>query len=300
MATIAQLKTLRVAVSCAVSACVWGVGAQASSLSAAAALEEREVFVGESTLLQIQVSGTERPREPDLTALVDFTVQSVGGQRNSSQSVNIINGRVNRVVRYGYVFNYRITPKRAGHLIIPSLTVHAEGEQLKTQPISVLAKKPAETDQFKLQLSLSKSICYVGEPVVLSVTWYIGQDVKGFEFNLPVLEDARLAFADPEVQQRANRQYYRIPLGQGEVVAEKGRRRLEGLEYATIEFQKILIPTESGSIEIQPATVACEALVGYRRSRQGLTLFLGIFLTMIFSAEGEEVYTRRLLFHRTP
>ncbi len=242
---------------------------QAWSLSATAAVEKQEVFIGESFVFQVQVSGSENPEKPDLSHVEDFTVVFQGGQQNSSRSVTIVNGRVVQDVKEGYFFSYQLTPRRTGRLVIPSIIVRADGNTTRTESIIITAKKPVETDDFKLRLELSKSHCYVGEPVTLTVTWYIGKDVQDFNFTLPVINDDTFAFADPKVDTRSGKKLYRIRLGDQEVLGEKSQGKIDNREYATITFKKILIPKQAGPVTIEPATVACNALVGYKKQRRG-------------------------------
>ncbi len=241
--------------------------ALAAPLSATAAVERADLFEGESFIFQIQVSGSEDPEKPDLSHLTDFTVEFRGGQQNSSRSVTIVNGRVTQNVREGYIFLYQLTPKRAGRLSIPPVTVIANGQSTRTEPVAINARKPVETDDFKLKLKLSKNHCYVGEPVTLTVTWYIGEDVKNFNFTLPLLNDDTFHFINPKIDMQSGKKLYRIPLGGDEVIGEKGRGRIGGRDFATITFRKILIAKRAEDITIEPATVACNALVGYRKQR---------------------------------
>ncbi len=243
--------------------------ALAEPFSATAAIEKRDVFVGEAFAFQIQVSGSENPEKPNLSHVTDFTVAFRGGQQNSNRSVTIINGKITKTVREGYVFSYQLTPKRVGKLTIPSVTVHADGRSTNTKPVTINAKKPVETDDFKLRLQLSKNHCYVGEPITLTVTWYIGKDVKDFAFSLPLLQNEdTFHFADPQVDMQSGKKLYRILLGDEEAIGIKDRGTIDNKDFATITFQKILIPREPGNITIAPATVTCNAFVGYER-RQG-------------------------------
>lgn len=245
-----------------------GQAGWAAPLRAEAIVKQDSVFLGEAFTLQIQVSGSENPARPDLSGLTDFKVEYQGSRQNSSTSVTIINGQVTRNINKGYVFSYQLVPKRVGRLLIPSITVQANGYTAQTAPVYVRVEKPAETDDFKLRLGLSKSDCYVGEPVTLTVTWYLGADVREFRLDLPLLEkkDA-FYFIDPEVDTSSGGKFYRIPLADGEVVARKGQKRLDHKTYATISFKKILIPKKSGHFRTKPATVVCEALTGYTRRR---------------------------------
>lgn len=255
--------------------CIWIVSGSeqtyaAEALSARSAVEKSEVFTGESFIFQIQVEGYDAPDGPDVSGIRDFNVQSLGGQQNSSSSITIVNGRMTEKVRRGYIFSYRLTPKEAGLLTIPSIKVSANGQTVSTQPVRIRAIKPTEIEDFKLRLELSSTKCYVGQPITLTATWYIGKDVEGFEFNLPVLADERFAVADVDTQIDPGQEnlYLRIPVGDGEVIGKKGRDRLDGTQYMTVRFQKILIPIKPGTLTIPQGTVACNAVMGYQKSRQ--------------------------------
>ena len=245
------------------------LNAQAKPLSADAVVERSSVFVGEPFIFQIQVSGSENPEKPDLSEITDFIVEYHGGQVNTSRSVTIINGQMTQNVKQGYIFSYQLVPKRTGKLLLPSVTVHADGQRVQTNPVVIHAQKPSETEDFKIRLYLSKQECYVGEPVTLTVIWYLGQDVRKFSISLPLIEQKDLFyFFDPQVDFNSGKKFYRIPLGDGEVVGEKGRGRLGDKEFATITFKKVLIPKKAGLVNITPATLVCEALTGYRQMRQ--------------------------------
>jgi hypothetical protein len=251
------------------------IATAAEPLSATVAVSERDVFVGDTFDFQVQVSGSENPEKPDLSGLADFVVQELGGQRNSSQSISIVNGSVTRDVRKGFVFSYRLSPKRAGNLEIPAITVRAEGQSVQTPPLTIAARKPMETDKFKLRLQLPKARCYVGEPITLTLTWYIGQPVRGFAFSLPLLSNGSLFFADPPMDTSGNRKYLRIPLNDGEAIGEEVRERLEGVDFTAIRIQKVLIPKQAGRIDIAPASVVCEAIVGYKKSQSRFPSLFG-------------------------
>jgi len=266
-----------------------GRAAEAEQVSAVARIERDDLFLGESLVFQVQVQGDDEPTKPDLSSLGDFHVRELGGQTRNSESVTIINGDMNRVVHKGYVFSYLLTPKKAGRLIIPALSVMVDGQQLRTQPVTITVAEPAETEDFKLRLRLSKTRCYVGEPVTLTVTWYIGKDVRNFQFLLPLLEDKAFRFHDPETQIDKTKQYYRGTLGDGEVIAEKGRGNIDGKTYATLSFRKVLIPTQAGNYSIPRATVAFDALVGYRQSRD---FFDDFFSDEFFGTSRRGVYKR--------
>jgi hypothetical protein len=225
-------------------------------------VESRTVYMGESFLVQIVVEGSDQAEQPDLSGIRDFTVEYVGGSNNSSQSITIVNGRLERVVQRGFIFSYRFTPTTVGTLAIPQIEVMADGKAYRTIPLTIEVTKPGETEDFKLRINLSRETCYVGEPVMLGVTWYIRKDVQDYRFTAPLLQSGDFDFASPEVQIDNSKRYYRIPVGGGEAIAEKGRSMLDGVTYATLQFSIVLIPKRPGSFVIPEFVVACEASSG--------------------------------------
>jgi BatD DUF11 like domain len=252
--------------------------ALAQQLSVTATVEKNEVYVGAPFTLQIQVEGSDQVERPDLSGLADFQVQEAGGGQNNSQSISIVNGRVTRDVRRGYTFNYRLTAKRAGSLTIPAVSVTAEGQTRSTQPIAIHALPPSENDDFKLRLDLSEQHCYVGQPVILTVTWYVGRNVEEFEFNVPVLEDKRFDISgfNEDIDPAQQDSYVRIPLGGDVAVGRKGHAALDGRGFLTVKFQKVLIPKQAGTISVPQATVSMRAVQGYQR-RNGRSVFDDFF-----------------------
>ncbi len=238
-----------------------------AAVTASAVVEHQRVYVGESFVLQIQVDGDDSPSKPDLSLLSDFTVTYQGGQQNNSSSVSLINGHMSRVSRHGYIFNYALIAQKAGRLTIPDLEVKADGRSYFTMPITIVAVPPQETADFKLRAGLAKNHCYVGEPVKLTYTWYIGKDVQGFDFNLPILTDDRFSVrADPDAPTTVNNDnLLTIPLGKGEVVARKGNGSLNGRDFLTVSFSRILVPLVPGKLTLPTATVSAKALSGRRR-----------------------------------
>jgi len=227
-------------------------------LMARVSVESKDVYVGETFLMRITVMGSTDAERPDFSSLKDCEVQYAGGSNNSSHSVSIINGKVSRTVKKEYVFSYRLTPLKAGVLTIPSVDVKAEGRVLRTNEVAVNVRNPEESDDFKLRLRLSREECYVGEPVLLTVTWYLAKDVNSFNFTAPLLNSENFDVEVPEVKATRDKQYFRVPIGKREFIAEKGRDTLEGRNYATLKFSAALIPRRPGVFTIPEFIVACE------------------------------------------
>lgn len=272
-----------------------------AAVTVSAVVEHQQVYVGESFILQIQVEGDDSPERPDLSALQDFTVTPQGGQKNNSSSVSIINGHMSQTSHHGYVFNYALIPRKAGHLTIPELEIKTGSGSYFTMPVTIVATPPEETSDFKLRLGLAKKSCYVGEPVKLTITWYIGKDVQGFNFNLPILDDERFSVrADPAAPSKANNDnLLAIPLGKGQVVAQKSHGTLNGRDFLTVSFSRILVPLVPGKLALPEATVSAKAFAGRKTHGNSYDPFNNFFNDGFFG-RSRDIYRTVVVPSDTP
>ena len=260
------------------------LAAQQQPLQALAAIESQRVFVGQAFVYQIQIQGSDQPSKPNLSALEqDFSIQEAGGGAQNSSSVAIVNGQMSQIVRKGYTYSYRLIPKRAGTLLIPSVTVEAEGRTTQTNAQQVVVSPPAEIEDFKLRMSVSESKAYVGQPIVLTTTWYIGRNVDQFSFAMPTLEDDRFEVIDPRVYVNPAQQsdYLDVLLGDKRATAKKGREAIDGRDFVTVRFEKALIPKTAGAFRLQSSTVSFRAV---REDRSGRSPFGDFFGDSFFGS----------------
>jgi hypothetical protein len=245
--------------------------AQDQALTARAVIEDQQPFVGQTVVFQIQVEGHDSPEKPDLTALrQDFSIREGGGAVNNSQSITIVNGRVTRTVQRGYTFQYQLAPKREGSLRIPPIEVRADGRTATTSPVQLQVSPPAEIRDFRLLQSLSKTKAYVGEPVMLTTTWYVGRNVDQFAFSMPLLEDPRFEVFDPRRPPPPGAEMVDIPVGDSRVAARKGQKALDGYKMVTVEFRKAIVAREPGKIALEPTVVSFRAIRAEARRPRSL------------------------------
>src|SRR6185503_19157397 len=137
-----------------------GVARSQGEATVKAEVNATRVYVGDSLTLQVAVEGARSAVPPDLSKLDGFTAQYVGAQDASSQSVTIINGRMQRNDSLRFIMQWRLTPTRKGKLTIPALTVAAGGQNHATEPISIASVEPAESPDFRLALEADKTAAY--------------------------------------------------------------------------------------------------------------------------------------------
>ena len=245
-----------------------GVGLGAQPFSAKAELNENEAFVGSAIQLHVTVQGTEQPDLPDVSGIADFAVRHLGTHPSVQTQLYVINGRRQESVRRSATIVYELTPKRAGTLRIPALVVRHEGKETRTQPLEIVAKRPEETDQIKLRVRLSQDECYVGEAIRATWTLYFAANLSSLNMAVPVLGDPRFAVPEftPGIDAANQRQYRRLRFADFEAIAVQSEETLDGKRYATLSFEKILIPRVPGRQEFPPSTAYAEIVVGRRRT----------------------------------
>jgi tetratricopeptide (TPR) repeat protein len=221
-------------------------GANSQDFTVNAAVSSDSVTEGEPFQYQLQVSGSETPEPPDLSAITDFTVTTLGSGSNSSSSVTIINGKVSQDVRKGYIFNYQLVAKKTGTLTIPPITVKDGAQSATTQPIAITVGQAQESDDFKLRVALSKADAWVGEAITLDLTFYYKSSLEQPQLNLPIANDPSFTVHEVEVQ------------------ATNETAMLDGQQYQTMKARRILIPNKAGTFRLEPATLSFRGVAGYR------------------------------------
>ncbi len=268
-------RTSRLSLCVVAGLCLAGLSdAAAQPLRAVLALEGREFVLGEKFRCQIQISGYDKPTKPDVSHLnKDFQVQDLGGRNNNSSMSISVNGRKTHSVKRGFLFNYQLTPRRAGRLIIPPIVVRAGASTLRTRQTSVLVKKPGEPPDFRLKMKLSRPQCYVGEPVKLTLTWYIGAQPDRISFDVPVMKSADFLVPQPSLSGAGKV----MQLGDRQIEFRQGSGVLDGKRFTTLTFELPLIPKRVGKLTIPQSTASCEVVTGYRNRQRRPGLGSSIF-----------------------
>lgn len=226
-----------------------------------ARLNQGEIYIGQPFVLTISVEGADEVIPPDLSHLSDFQAQFLG--QNHSSTIQIFNGR--RESSKTYELTYQLTP-RNNTTTIPAITVMADGKPFQTSPITITLKQPEENDYFKLEVRLSKPSAYVGEPLLMTTTWLIGQKARGGGFNLPVLSDSRFTTRiRDDLLPRDKNQLIQIELAGEVILAKRHQKRVGNQDFMAITFFHTLIPRTTGELTLPQGTIAVDALTGYQR-----------------------------------
>jgi hypothetical protein len=229
----------------------------------------RDIYVGEGFNFYIVIQGSDKAGQVDLEPLRQYNPQSMEVRRQSS--INNINGKMTQNITT--IMTYTLTASQAGQIRLPSLTVEHDGKTYQTNPVAVNIIKPGSTDQLDLEVTLSQQQCYVGQPVIMTVKFYISADIGEFQFNIPVFSSDDFYIEEPDVS-NPQAKLYRLNTGIT-VMVNQYRLVHKEKESILLSFSKVLIPKRSGKIVMQPASVSAAVAVGRTRSQDPFDSFFG-------------------------
>ena len=255
-----------------------------ADIEIAAVVEKNTLSVGEPFIYQIQIQGSNNasgfPEEKWVNSgfLNNFKVEFLGGQNNSSRQVSIINGRRKETINTGYIISYSLTPLTSGILTIPSVSLTIDGDTYSTRPVKVESKEAEESENLKLLVSLDKDTAYVGEPLLITFTWYIGMNIKDFSFSIPYFQDNNFDFIDSSESKPDPSSLVRFPLDGVSIDAVQGKGTLKGKSFTTITFSKLVIPKTTGNFNIPKSVISVSAQIsGSGRSNDLFNSFFSSF-----------------------
>jgi len=229
----------------------------------------KDIYVGEGFTFYIVIQGSDNAGQIDLEPLRQYNPQSMGSRKHSS--LNIINGK--RTQSVTTIMTYTLTANQAGQIRLPSLTVTHEGKTYQTNPVAVNIIKPGTTDQLDLEVTLSQQQCYVGQPVIMTVKFYISANIGDFQFNIPAFSSDVFYIEEPDVTD-PQAKLYRLNSGMT-IIASQYRVVHNDRESILLSFSKVLIPKHSGKIALEPASVSADVAIGRTRSRDPFDSFFG-------------------------
>jgi len=227
----------------------------------------QDIYVGESFTYNVIIDGENKPGQVDLAPLAQYAPQSSGNRDVSQSSVTIINGKMTKSVTKRYVMSYSLTAGWAGKIQLQPLVVTVDGRRYKTNPVEVNILEPSNTDKLDLEVKLSDTSCYVGQPVILTINFYRSVQIGDFSFTVPPFNSDKFVLEEPDVSGRGAKQYR---LGSGvHVFVNEYRVTHKGREAILLTFSKVLIPQSAGQIRLAPTSVSADVAVGRQRRRGG-------------------------------
>jgi len=218
-------------------------------ISGSAGLSRSTVEQGSSVQLRITIEGTTDVDSPPPPSVDGLSIQ-FGGQ---SVRQNIINFERSSSV----TLTYRITGEKVGKYQIPSITVTAGGQPMKTPELELEVTEPSKASRdaqrklFFAELAIPKGTAYVGELIPVEIRFYYNRRIRFQPEQPPVLSGEGYTsqkLVEPQMDQ--------------EVV--------DGEAYNVITYKTAIAGVRPGTVEIGPITQNVLVSVPSRRGMPSL------------------------------
>ena len=264
-----SLARVRIAVSAAVAVavlCALSAPVAAQTLTARVAVSAAETEMGVPFTLQIAVDGSDSAPQVELPPLDGVSVRQVSAGPNNSESITIAGGQTTRRVQRGYLLNYELIASRAGRLEVPAIAVTVDGQRLSTQPLAVTVFTPPSIDEYRLLVESAVGRAWAGQPVTLTTTW-MWQEGLGprrlLSFSHPVMsaEEVEVVIVPSEGE------LVELTVHGTNLMAAQRAMRHDGKAQIALVFDVIVVPRESGRLEVPAATVSFEGIASFRTGR---------------------------------
>jgi hypothetical protein len=144
--------------------------AGASAVQVAAQVDtSRPIYANSPFAYSIVVANGSEPEKVDLAPLKAYNPAGPSTQNQTS----IVNGKTSSYV----IMTYQLTAPAAGQHTLGAVSVTVAGRTYQTQPVTITVVEPGTTQQMDVEMDISTEACYVGQPVVLTFTFYVWADI---------------------------------------------------------------------------------------------------------------------------
>lgn len=122
------------------------------------------LYLGESLVLNVKVTGADRTTEPDLSQVRRCRIKLLGSQDVSNYSIVIVNGRMQREGFSGRIYAYEVTPEEAGTFLIGPIMLKAGGLSVSADGPEVTVTGISRQDRVGISVEASRTAVLVDEP----------------------------------------------------------------------------------------------------------------------------------------
>lgn len=238
------------------------VSGERRSPKASVTFSSDSLFLGNPFTMSILIDGSDIVERPDTSKIKDFSVRFL------DETSLKLRGKT------GFAIRYKLVPLKRGAANIPPLTIHVDGDKTISTPAAKLAIGLPEKDPgIRLDMKISKHHCYVGEPLILNVSWdstHTFNEYRAVEFELPVLGSKNFEIREERGDPTKRPGAISLPVSNTRIVAMASKAVIDGTHYNVITFRKILVPKKSGETAVPAATLLCARMIpkeGVRRRR---------------------------------
>lgn len=131
------------------------------------------IYLGESIMLTVKVSGDAPAPTPDLSAIRNASVELLGSQNQNYSSTSWVNGKRTHHAFRGTIFTYRITPQRTGTLRLGPISAGSGRNIASLNGPSLKVTGIEEQDDVIVRVDASRDTVLVDENFEITLHIYI-------------------------------------------------------------------------------------------------------------------------------
>ena len=205
-----------------------------------ATVDSDEVFPGDSVILTLSVVGENIKSLPDISSIGGVDV--INSSRRSSSSFSSVNGKAKMEITESLILEF--IPEH--NMTVPSYQVKVDGKIESSKAIDIKVtkerKRSVSSEKFALDMELSKTEAFVGEPIIVTVKFRQKMSVN---------------VLDIEYQQPKFKGFFNKVIG-------KQKNYNKG-NYNYMELQYLLVPKHGGDMRLDPARAKIAESTGRRQ-----------------------------------
>jgi len=197
-----------------------------------------------------------------------------------------------------FIYHYRVIPRRPGLFTLPPVTVWADEEELVTDVRVLNIGEAKTTNALRLEVHFDRREAYVGQPVVLTFSWFCAlplYDIKALDIHLPLLYHPEFEAIVPAVERTAGGQPDTIglPVEGQRIIGALSSLKINEQSFQVITFKRILVPHKPGEYNFAPARLLCSHLPDIPARRRSVQRYPSYFDNDFFQEVGsQEAYVR--------
>jgi hypothetical protein len=215
-------------------------------------VEADQVYLGESFLFELRVAGGKQVEKPDMSGFTDFDMREIPQSWLRYRS----GGTWDRFkFEEGESFLYRLVALRPGTIALPSVSIRVDGRPYRSPAGELAVTIPPPSEDFKLSLSLSRKVVYVGQSFELRAVWYYRKSGRYYYANVPILRHPSFRSEHPSGASGSPAALLRSFAAGGGSSGSHGTAMVGGILYRTVTFEEPIIPVDPGSFDFYPSTV---------------------------------------------
>jgi hypothetical protein len=142
----------------------------AEELNIKVSANRSQIYIGESFILELTVSGSMGPAEVDFSSIKNATIRPLGTRNVSNFQITIINGRISKEGFTGFVSSYEVTPLSAGKLQVGPISVKIDGKILTDNGPTIEVTDIEKQDRLIILVSSSRETVLIDEPFEISLS----------------------------------------------------------------------------------------------------------------------------------